>query len=198
MRIPVQWHYNREFVYMKDRLTAIGEIAGKNEGWLTGKTAWDLGCGSPLSSNYDHRGSGDGYQSWLPRVLKIHAQADPIIGVDLFPGDPKDSDFYQHLEANLLHLLKADNLVKFAAEHGSPANSISLLHTNLTIDSVGPTMRSQLIKERMGMHEELNLQQNLIEQAGMLLTTDGVMVMGRKVYRQTPQNQLELIKEMER
>lgn len=71
--------------------------------FLNNQPVLSLGCGSPISTEEDH-GRSNGFEAWFPRLCWIYG-AKPILGVDLFAGDPKDGDIYDHQKTNIIPLL---------------------------------------------------------------------------------------------
>jgi hypothetical protein len=155
---------------------------------LSGWSVLDLGCGSIRSSQEDGGGKSRDYEAWFPRVCALH-NATEVIGVDLYPQDPKDLSLYTHIEANLIHLLKETQLIDLLK-----SKKFHLINSHATIKSTAP---SKIFAKSMGeprynleygdfsdrfLKGTARMQENLKRQAVNLLHPKGILALNNELY----------------
>jgi hypothetical protein len=150
--------------------------------FLTNQPVISLGCGSPMSTEEDKAVQPKKFEAWFPRLCWAYG-AKPIIGIDVYAGDPADLDVYIHRRSNIVPLLiKPDALVEFLRD--TPLiGKTAIVDARSVIEwgkDSSPTFRRYIDRDTDAKVLEIGLYEaasNILKDTGILLFNEDYSVL---------------------
>lgn len=172
---PGKEAFNRMWA-MYNRLYLIGRrfFGTSDPGeFLSNQAVVSLGCGS-LASTEAERTHNRMNEAWMPRLCHAYG-ANPVIGIDIYPGDPADREIYEHRQANLVPLLREGRLVDLLSD---VQGAVKLMEMS---DLLGG-LASPTLLGRIAYMDLPELSPGLLVQAKGLLKENGVLLIENAGY----------------